>query len=244
MKTRPKMFAASILAAALFSLGAVSTHAEDSPIASDDFQSGKKLWDWYGDVEGGQLTLTALADTQWAGTQTLLKPVLQIGATNQDALHIHFVINGLTAGSAGVAEGRLFLVPSPLSNPTFADPTESNSLSIIVSANAANGTFVISLCQRVPDDEAGSCGTRLFTTTLPADSFPLAVDWYLSQKGYKLSFGKAGGAVDGSGLKSWELGAPWNGELRFAMRVINASAGVKSQLRIGNFSAASGPIPQ
>lgn len=243
MKTRPKMFVA-IVAAALFSLGVVSTHAEDSPIASDDFQSGKKLWDWYGDVEGGQLTLTALADTQWAGAQTLLKPVLQIGATNQDALHIHFVINGLTAGGTGAAEGRLFLVPSPLSNPTFADPTQGNSLSIIVSANEASGTFAISLCHRAPDEEAGSCGTRLFTTALPAGSFPLTVDWYLSQKGYKLSLGKAGETIDGSGLKSLDLGAPWNGELRFVMRVINASAGVKSQLRIGNFSVASGPIPQ
>lgn len=234
----------ALLAAALLSLGAAPSRADETPIVSDDFQAGKKLWDWHGDVEGGQLVLTALADTQYAGSQIALKPEVRIGATNEDALHLRLVIDGITAGPDGTAEARLFLVPAPLKNPTFADPSSTpNALSLIVSANTAKGSLSISLFNRTNSTEPGY-GTKLYSASLPADSFPLSVDWYLSQKAYKLNLGKSAQTVDGSRQESWELGEPWNGELRFVMRIVNITAGAKSELRVSDFSLSSGPIPE
>lgn len=234
----------ALLAAALFSLGAAPSPADEIPIVSDDFQSGKKLWDWHGDVEGGQLVLTSLADTQYAGSQILLKPEVRIGTTNEDALHLHVVIDGITAGADGTAEARLFLVPAPLSNPTFADPSGTPSaLSLIVSANAAKGALSISLFKRTNSTEPGY-GTKLYSATLPMDSFPLTVDWYLSQKAYKLNLGKPAQTIDGSRQESWELGEPWNGELRFVMRIVNITAGAKSELRLSEFSLSTGAMPE
>jgi hypothetical protein len=233
-----------LLAAALLLLATVPSRADDMPVVSDDFQSGKKLWDWHGDVEGGQLVLTALGDTQYAGSQILLKPEVRIGATNEDALHFHFVIDGITAGADGSAETRLFLVPAPLKNPTFADPSSTPSaLSLILSANTAKGTLSISLFNRTNSSEPGY-GTKLYAATLPADSFPLTVDWYLSQKAYKLNLGKPAQTVDGSRQESWELGEPWNGELRFVMRIVNITAGAKSELRLSKFSLSTGAMPE
>ena len=234
----------ALLAAALLSLGTSPTHADETPIVSDDFQSGKKLWDWHGDVEGGQLVLTALADTQYAGSQIALKSEVRIGATNEDALHLHFVIDGITPGPDGTAEARLFLVPVPLKNPTFADPSSTPSaLSLIVSANTAKGTLSISLFNRTNSTEPGY-GTKLYSATLPADSFPLTVDWYLSQQAYQLTLGKPAQTIDGSRQESWELGEPWNGELRFVMRIVNITAGAKSELRLSDFSLSSGIMPE
>lgn len=233
-----------LLVAALLSLGTSPSHADEIPIVSDDFQSGKKLWDWHGDVEGGQLILTALADTKYAGSQTVLKPEVRIGATNDDALHLHLVIDGITSGTDGTAEARLFLVPAPLKNPTFADPSSNPSaLSLIVSANAAKGAISISLFNRTNSTEPGY-GTKLYSATLPADSFPLTVDWYLSQRAYKLNLGKPAQTVDGSRQESWELGEPWNGELRFVMRIVNITAGAKSELRLSKFSLSTGAMPE
>lgn len=234
----------ALIAVALLSLGAPPSRAAETPIVSDDFQSGKKLWDWHGDVEGGQLILTSLADTQYAGSQIALKPEVRIGATNEDALHLHLVIDGITSGPDGTAEARLFLVPAPLKNPTFADPSSTPSaLSVIVSANSAKGTLSVSLFNRTNSTEPGY-GTKLYSATLPADSFPLAVDWYLSQKAYKLNLGKPAQTIDGSRQESWELGEPWNGELRFVMRIVNITAGAKSELRLSKFSLSTGAIPE
>jgi hypothetical protein len=232
-----------LAAAVLFSLGSF-VRADDAPLFKDDFQSGKKLWDWHGDVEGGKLVLTSLADTQYAGSQILLKPEVRIGATNEDALHLRFVIEGIHAGADGMAEARFFLVPAPLSNPTFADPSGApNALSLIVSANAAKGVVSISLFNRTNSTEPGY-GAKLYSATLPADSFPLAVDWFLSQTAYKLSLSKPAQTVDGSRQENWTLGEPWNGELCFVMRIVNISAGVKSELRLSEFSASTGAIPE
>lgn len=234
---------ASLLVAALFSLIPV-VQAEEMPVANDDFQSGKKIWDWHGDIEGGELTLTALADTQYGGSQILLKPELRIGSTNEDALHLHLVINGINAGVEGTAEARLFLVPAPLSNPTFADPSSNPSaLSLIVTSNAAKSVISIALFNRTKSAEPGY-GMRLYSATLPADSFPLTVDWYLSSKAYKLKLGKEAQTVDGSRQESWELGEAWSGALRFVMRIVNITAGEKSQLRVSDFAATNGPIPE
>jgi len=233
-----------LLTAILCSLGTVLANAEEIPIVNDDFQSGKKLWDWHGDVEGGELILTSLAETQYAGSQILLKPEVQIGSTNENALKVHFVINSITAGADGTAEARLFLVPSPLSNPTFADPSASPSaLSLFVSANAAKGVLAISLFKKTNSTEPGY-GSKLYSATLPLDSFPLTVDWYLSQNAYKLNLGKPAQTIDGSRQEAWELGETWNGELRFVMRIVNITAGAKSELRLSDFALSSGAIPE
>lgn len=243
MQTALKTFPA-LLATALLALGAAPSRADETPLVTDDFQSGKKLWDWHGDVEGGQLVLTSLGDTQYAGSQILLKPEVRIGATNEDALHIHLVIDGISTGPDGAAEARLFLVPTPLANPTFADPSSTpNALSLIVSANSAKGVVSISLFNRTNSSEPGY-GAKIYSATLPMDSFPLSVDWYLSQKAYKLKLGKPAQTVDGSRQESWELGEPWNGELRFVMRIVNITAGAKSELRLSDFSLSTGAMPE
>lgn len=234
----------SLLVAALISVAAPLSQAEESLIIGDDFQSGKTLWDWHGDVEGGQLVLTSLSDSQYGGSQILLKPEIQIGASDEDSLHIHLVIDGITSGTDGTAEARLFLVPSPLNNPTFVDPSSTPSaLTLIVSSSATKESISISLFNRTNSTEPGY-GVRLYSATLPIDSFPLTVDWYLSQKAYKLNLGKAAQTVDGSRQESWELGEPWDGNLRFVMRIVNITDGAKSELRVSDFSLSSAPIPE
>lgn len=233
----------SLLAAALLAFVPGTSHADDNVILRDDFQSGKKQWDWHGDIEGGQLILTALADSQYAGSQTALKPEVQIGATNDQATHLHFVIDGISAGADGTAEARIFLVPLPLKNPTFADPSGGNALSLIITASKAKGTLSLALYNRTNTSEPGY-GQKLYSATLPLESFPLTVDWYLSHQGYNLTLDKSAQTIDGSRRESWELGAPWDGQLRFAARIVNITAGEKSELRLSDFALSSGAMPE
>lgn len=243
MKTTLKYISA-LFTSALLILGSTSSHAEEKLILKDDFQSGKEHWDWHGDIEGGKLVLTSLAESQYAGSQILLKPEVKIGASNENALHIRLVIDSITAGPDGTAEARLFLVPAPLSNPTFADPSSTPSaLTLMVGYNKAKSNISISLFNRTNSTEPGY-GIKLYSATLPADSFPLAVDWYLSQTAYKLNLGKPAQTVDGTRQDSWKLGAPWQGNLRWVMRIVNIAGDVKSELRVSDFSISSGPIPE
>ncbi len=235
---------ASILATALLALGAVPARADDAPIARDDFQSDMKLWDWHGEIRSGHLVLTSLNDSQYGGSQVLLKPEVRIGAANEKALHIHLVIDGIQSGAEGTAEARLFLVPAPLQNPTFADPSATPSaLSVIVSSNASKGSISVALYNRTNSTEPGY-GTKLYSATLPKDSFPLTVDWYLSAKAYKLNLNKPAQTIDGSRQESWELGAPWDGPLRFVMRIVNITSGAHSELSLSDFSVTNGAIPE
>lgn len=233
----------AILAAALAWL-AIATRASEIPIVSDDFKSGKEQWDWHGEVGAGELALTSLTEAQYGGSQILLKPELQIGSATQDALHLRFVIAGINAGNDGIAEARMFLVPSPLENPTFADPSATpNALSLIIAANPGSEVVSVSLFKRSSSTDPGY-GAKLYSATLPLDCFPLTVDWYLSQSAYKLSLDKPAQTVEGSKEESWTLEEPWKVELRYIMRIVNITGGAKSELRMSEFAASSGPIPE
>jgi hypothetical protein len=242
MKTTRRKYA-SFIVAALFSLSPV-THAGETLVVGDDFQSGKTQWDWHGDIADGKLVLTSLNDSQYGGSQILLKPEVQIGDSDKDALHIHLVIDGITSDNDGTAEARIFLVPAPLDNPTFADPSSTSSaLTLLIGSNATKGTISIALFNRTNSTEPGY-GMKLYSATLPVESYPLTVDWYLSRKAYKLNLGKPAQTIDGSRQESWELSAPWNGSLRFVMRIVNITAGAKSALRVSDFSISTGAIPE
>ena len=240
---KPLQNLSAFLAIALALPAANRVCAGDTPIVSDDFQSGKQYWLWHGDVEGGEFRLTASDDKQYSGSQALLKQPLQLGTSDKEALHIHFKINALDA-AGGRAEARFFLVPEPLKSPTFADPSsERSALTVLVAADASKSTLSVTLFQKAESAEPGY-GTALYKATLSADQLPVSMDWFLTAKEYALKFEPAAQTVDGSKIGSWDPGSVLGGDLRYVMRVVNVKEGSQSVLKISDFAVSTSPMPE
>lgn len=247
MKTRTYFFrVASLLSMAACCAGQLS--AESVPIIQDDFSVATNEWDWYGDVTEGNFVLTAVNAQQYSGAQALLKSTVTIGADNQDALHIHLVVAALQEAKGGLAsaEARLFLTPAPLSNPTFADPYSApNALTIILYASGEKSMVKVSLYQKSGDVSVPGYGTPVYVAELPLDSFPLTLDWYLTLKGYALLSEPKAQTVEGSRRGFWTLGAQWEGDLRYIMRVVNILPGTApSQLKLDEIEVGNSPLPE
>ncbi len=238
-------------ALALLSCLAGNAYAQGAPAANvivqDDFSATKKNWSWHGEIAAGEFILNSLNAARYGGAQTLLKePVLLPPAAGGEALRIRFKIAGITNTAAGnlASEARFFLVPAPLQNPTFADPfANPSALTLLVSANGVKETIQISLFQKT-EQPKGGYGTPLYSATLPLTSFPLTLDWWLSSGAYKLDMEPKGMTVDGSRQGTLTLGATWQGDLHYVMRAVNVEDGVKTQLRIDDFSITTGRIPE
>lgn len=216
-------------------------------LAQDDFGATRKNWDWHGEISGGEFVLTALSAARYAGVQSLLKdPVLLPPTAGGEALRIRFKIAGMSDAAAGklASEARFFLVPAPLQNPTFADPySNPSALTLLVSANGVKETIQISLFLKT-EQPKGGYGTPLYSVTLPLTGFPLTLDWWISRNAYKLDMEPKGMTVDGSRQGPLTLGSVWEGELRYIMRAVNVEEGVKTRLRIDDFSITTGTIPE
>ncbi|MDF3056373.1 MAG: hypothetical protein K0R17_588 [Rariglobus sp.] len=238
-------------ALALISCLSGAAFAQGAPAASvlvlDDFSATRKNWDWHGEIAGGEFILTALTAARYGGSQALLKePVLLPPPAGGEAIRVRFKITGMTDVASGkvASEARFFLVPEPLSNPTFADPySNPSALTLLVSANNEKETIQISLFQKT-EQPKGGYGTPLYSATLPLTGFPLTLDWWISRSAYKLDMEPKGMTVDGSRQGSLALGAVWEGDLRYVMRAVNAEEGVKTRLRIDDFSITTGTLPE
>ncbi|HEY9249391.1 MAG TPA: hypothetical protein VIO38_09680 [Rariglobus sp.] len=224
--------------------------AQSAPAANvlvqDDFGATKENWDWHGEIAAGEFVLTALNTARYGGAQALLKePVLLPAPAGGQALRIRFKIAGLADAAGKLAsEARFFLVPAPLKNPTFADPySNPSALTLLVSANGEKETMQISLFQKTEQPEGGY-GALLYAVKMPLTGFPLTLDWWISRKAYKLDMEPKGMTVDGSRQGTVTLGAVWEGELRYIMRAVNVEEGVKTRLRIDDFSITSGTLPE
>jgi len=233
----------SCLAGVAFSQSAPAANV----LVQDDFSATKKNWAWHGEIAAGEFVLTALSAARYGGSQALLKePVLLPPAAGGEALRIRFKIAGMADVAAGklASEARFFLVPAPLNNPTFADPYSNRSaLTLLVSAYGENETVQVSLFQKT-EQPKGGYGTPLYSATLPLTAFPLTLDWWISRKAYKLDMEPKGMTVDGARQGTVALGAVWEGELNYVMRTVNVADGVKTQLRIDDFSITTGKIPE
>lgn len=236
---------------ALLSCLAGNAFAQSAPAANvlvqDDFSATKKNWSWHGEISGGEFVLNALNAARYGGAQSLLKePVLLPPAAGGEALRIRFKIAGITDAASGklASEARFFLVPAPLQNPTFADPySNPSALTLLVSANSEKETIQISLFYKT-EQPKGAYGTPLYSATLPLTGFPLTLDWWISRSAYKLDMEPKGMTVDGSRQGTLNLGPVWQGELHYVMRAVNVEDGVKTQLRIDDFSITTGTIPE
>lgn len=248
MNTFSKKLSSAIV---LLSCLAGTAFAQNAPAANvlvqDDFGATRKNWDWHGEIAGGEFVLTALNAARYGGSQALLKePVLLPPPAGGEALRIRFKIAGLADAAAGkvASEARFFLVPAPLSNPTFADPfANPSALTLLVSANSDKETVQISLFQKT-EQPKGGYGTPLYSATLPLTGFPLTLDWWISRNAYKLDMEPKAMTVDGSRQGALALGAVWEGELRYIMRAVNVDEGVKTRLRIDDFSITTGILPE
>ncbi len=216
-------------------------------LAQDDFGATRKNWEWHGEISDGEFVLTALSAARYAGAQTLLRePVLLPPPTSAEAIRVRFKITGIADAASGklASEARFFLVPEPLKNPTFADPfSNPSALTLLVSANAEKETLQLHLFQKT-EQSKGGYGTPLYSASLPLTSFPLTLDWWISRNAYKLDMEPKGMTVDGSRHGTLNLDAVWEGELRYIMRAVNVEEGVKTQLRIDDFSITTGTIPE
>lgn len=236
---------------ALISCSAAGAFAQSGPVANalvqDDFSGTKANWAWHGEIDAGEFALTALNAARYGGAQALLKePVLMPLAASGDALRIRFTITGMADVAAGklASEARLFLVPAPLPNPTFSDPyAAASALTLLLSASGENDSLRVQLFQKT-EQPKGGYGTLLYSAQLPLNSFPLTLDWWLSPSAYKLDMDPRGMSVDGSRQGALNLGAAWQGELHYVMRAVNVEDGVKTQLRIDDFSISTGKIPE
>lgn len=236
---------------ALLSLSAYAASAQGGPVANviaqDDFGGTKANWAWHGEIDAGEFALTALNAARYGGAQALLKePVLLPPAASGDAINIRFTITGMAdvAGGRLASEARLFLVPAPLPNPTFSDPYAAPSaLTLLVSASGDSDSLRLQLFQKT-EQPKGGYGTLLYSAQLPLNSFPLTLDWWLSPRAYKLDMEPRGMSVDGSRQGALDLGAVWQGELHYVMRAVNVEDGVKTRLRIDDFSIRTGKIPE
>lgn len=237
---------------ALISFSAGGVFAQGKPVTNvlvqDDFSASRMNWAWHGEIVNGEFILTALNAARYGGAQALLKaPVLMPLAASGEAIRIRFTIAGLADAVSGKVvseEARFFLVPAPLTNPTFADPyADPSSLTLLVSTSAEKGVIKISLFHKT-EQPKGGFGTPLYSVELPLTGFPLTLDWWLSPGAYKLDMEPKGMTVDGSRRGALNLGAAWQGELHYVMRVVNVENGVKSQLRIDDFSISTGKIPE
>ncbi len=231
---------AGVVACAMCLVGIASVQAAPAGkvVVQDNFDS-KANWDWHGDVVNGEFILTAPNQNRYAGTQALLRPPVRLPAPGgQEALRIRFKVTKLTdaAGGNAAAEARLFLVPVPLVNDTFADPySDPSALTILISANGETDVARIRLFRKTAQP-GGGFGIPLYTASMPLSELPLTIDWRLSRESYKLHIEPKGQTVEGARENPDDLGSEWAGDLRFAMRVINVGAGVRSQLRISDFS--------
>lgn len=237
---------------ALLSFSAGGAFAQGKPVANvlvqDNFSASRTNWAWHGEIVNGEFILTAPNAARYGGAQALLKaPVLLPLAASGEATRIRFTITGLADAVSGKVvseEARFFLVPAPLKNPTFADPySDPSSLTLLVSTSGEKGTVKISLFHKT-EQPKGGFGTPLYSVELPLTAFPVTLDWWLSPGAYKLDTEPKGMTVDGSRQGALNLGAVWQGELHYVMRVINVEEGVKSQLRIDDFSISTGRIPK
>ena len=237
---------------ALMSCLVGTAFAQNAPPANvlvqDDFSATKKNWAWHGEIAGGEFVLTTASPARYAGAQALLRePVLLPLAAGGEAIRIRFKITGLADGGASgklASEARFFLVPAPLKNPTFADPyADPSALTLLLSASGEKETLHLQLFQKT-EQPKGGYGTLLYSVKLPLTSFPLALDWWLSPSDYKLDMEPKGMTVDGSRQGALNLGGAWQGELHYVMRAVNVEDGVKTQLRIDDFSISTGKIPE
>lgn len=234
----------SCLSGSAFAQGASSANV----LVQDDFSATKKNWTWHGEIAGGEFVLTAPSPARYAGAQALLRePILLPPAAGGEALRIRFKITGIADGGASgklASEARLFLVPAPLKNPTFADPyADPSALTLLVSAYGERETLHLQLFQKT-DQPKGGYGNLLYSVKLPLNSFPLTLDWWISPSAYKLDTEPSGMTVDGSRQGGLALGSVWGGELHYIMRAVNVQDGVKTQLRIDDFSITTGIIPE
>lgn len=237
---------------ALVSFSAGGAFAQRAPsanvIVQDDFGATKKNWAWHGEIASGQFVLTALNAARYGGAQALLKePFLLPPSASGEAIRIRFKIAGManaTESGKVASEARFFLVPAPLPNPTFADPYASPSaLTLLLSASGENDSLRLQLFQK-NEQPKGGFGTLLYSAQLPLNSFPLTLDWWLSPSAYKLDMEPKGMSIDGSRQGTMNLGAAWQSELHYVMRAVNVEEGVKTQLRIDDFSISTGKIPE
>ncbi|GEM_PF-2707483 len=248
MNTIPKKLS---FAVALMSCFSASAFAQGTPAANvlvkDDFSATRKNWDWHGEIANGELVMTALNASRYGGTQTLLKePVVLPPPTGGQAIRIRLKIVDLADAASGkvASEARFFLVPDPLSNPTFADPhSNPSALTLLVSANSERETVQVSLFHKT-EQPKGGYGMPLYSATLPLTAFPLTLDWWISPRAYKLDLEPKGMTVDGVRQGTLALGAVWEGELRYIMRAVNVNEGVKTRLRIDDFSITTGTISE
>lgn len=235
-------------ACALCLVGAVI--AEGTPAAKvvvrDNFDSydSQANWTWHGDISDGQFVLTAPNQSRYAGSQALLRQVLRLpGPGARETLRIKFKVAKIAdlAGGDTAAEARLFLVPAPLANPTFADPfAEPTALTILVSANGESDVVRVRLFRKTAQT-GGGFGIPLYAAALPLSELPIALDWRLSRGAYKLDLEPKGQTIEGARENPDDLGDEWAGDLRFVMRVVNVGEGVRSQLRISDFSITTEP---
>ena len=233
----------SCLAGTAFTQGAPAANV----LVQDDFSATKKNWEWHGEIAGGEFVLTALNAARYGGTQAMLRePVLLPSSAGGEAIRIRFKIAGMADAASGklASEARFFLVPEPLKNPTFADPySDPSALTLLVFASGESESLQLHLFQKT-EHPKGGYGTLLYSVRLPLNSFPLTVDWWLSPSAYKLDMEPKGMTVDGSRQGTLALGPVWGGELRYIMRAVNVQDGVKTQLRIDDFSISTGKIPE
>ncbi|MFA6287601.1 MAG: hypothetical protein WC661_09480 [Opitutaceae bacterium] len=215
-------------------------------IVQDDFLGTRENWSWYGEIAKGEFVLTSPSPAQYAGAQTLLNPPVQLPPAGGDAVRIRLKIMGISdAGASGkiASEARLFLVPAPLKNPTFADPySNPSALTVLLGVNGDQQTMQISLFQKTDQTTAGY-GTPLYSVRLPLNSFPLTLDWWLARNAYKLDVTPKGQTIDGSRQGVLALGDVWAGDLCYVMRAVNIGAGIRTQLRISEFSITTAPLP-
>lgn len=242
MNTSTKKWA-GVLACAMCLVGMETAQGApaDEIVVEDNFVS-KANWDWHGDVSNGEFVLTAPNQTRYAGTQALLRQPLWLPpAGGRGTLRIRFKVTRLSdmAGGKTAAEARLFLVPAPLVNETFADPfSNPSALTILISANGENDVVRVRLFRKTAQP-GGGFGIPLYTASMPLSALPLALDWRLSRESYKLDLEPGGQTVEGARENPDDLGGEWAGDLRFAMRVVNVGEGVRSQLRISDFSVTT-----
>ncbi|WP_043585781.1 hypothetical protein [Geminisphaera colitermitum] len=237
----------SLLTAAAVPAASAAEPVAEKIIVKDSFNAGRENWEWSGSINQGGLILTAPNAKQWAGAQTLLKTSPTLPASEAQALRLHLTIEQLDNAAEGKtnAEARLFFLPAPLKNPSFADPFgEPDALTLLISANTDRGTLSLNLFRKTGQAKGGY-GDKLYEATLPLGSFPLTLDWYLSLTGYKLNLTPKAQSVDGSREGAWTLaGTPLAGQLRYVMRAVNIADNVQSRLRLSDFSLTHTTIPE